>query len=500
MALQDILINLGIQVDDSQLKKADSSVSNLVGTMRQVVGAAASAFAVQQIFSFVNAIAQAGDAIGDTAERLGVSTDALQALGYAAERTGSSVEALQSSLQILGRNQGLALQGGAIAGQFRQLGVAFQTAQGQALPLEEVFQNVAERASQARSPAERMAIATRLLGRGAASLGPLLARGADGIRELRAQWLANGGGFTKEGIAAAGEFTDEMQNMHEQLNAVKSAIIVGVMPTVRELAGLWRRFVATLIEVNQKSNVLKIALGLVAVVAAQAAVMSIIAWLPFILILGAVALALDDLYQFFTGGNSVLGEFVDSIYGAGTAASSAASLVDDLTYAGNALADTFSSAFTSFNDDIGFAIGQIGEVFTWITGLDTEAVTLGATLDTIWDLFLVGLEYAKNQLFELIDGPIGQTLAAITGMDSFVAPGTSRQGNAETQQVQAGSVPANTRSAGGDSTNVTANANININGGADSAATAREVARAQSGVNDRAMRRARQELTPRRAA
>lgn len=506
MALQDMLITLGIQVDDSQLKKADQSVQGLVGQMRQFAAAAAGAFAFQQVVAFVDAIARAGDEIGDTAERLGVSTDALQALGYAAERTGSSAASLQASLQILGRNQGLALQGGAIAGQFRQLGVSFRDAAGRALPLEEVFQNVAERASQARSPAERMAIATRLLGRGAASLGPLLARGAEGIRELRAQFIANGGGFTEEGTQAAGEFVDIMQDAQVQMNSIKSAIIVNLMPTIRELDSLWRRFVATVREVNARSNILKVGLGVVASVAVAAALSALVAWAPVILSFLALALAVaavtvvfDDLYSFISGGNSVIGMFVDDIYGAGTAASTAASLVDDLTYASDALTDTVSSIFASFNDDIQFAIGKIGEAFQWFVDINNQAMELFSVFQQLWDPFTAGLEYARSQLVELVTGPAGQFLSRLADMNPFA--GAAARPNAEGgQTVQAGSVPANTRSAGGDSTNVTANANININGGADSAATAREVARAQSGVNDRAMRRARQELTPRSAS
>lgn len=485
MALQDILISLGIDVDDSGLKKADDSVSGLVNQVRGFASAAAAAFAVNRVYEFANATAAAADAVNDTAERIGISAQALQELGFAAQMSGSSTESLNASLQILGRNVGNALGGGSAARNFQSLGIALRDSAGNARPLGDVFQDIAQKASEARSPQERMAIATRLLGRNASSLAPLLASGAEGIEELRDVFNANGGGFTGEALDAAKQYNDQMDIINAQMNRLRGNILVALMPVIQNLISIWNRVRDALIEVDRRSNILRAALVVIGSIAAAAAVKTLIAWAPVLLQFAALALGvaaftlvMEDLWGFLNGQDSLIGSFIDRIYGIGTAANFA------------------QDAASGFEDGIQFIKDLIPDLTGDFRVFWEQINDVGSAFDFVKTIAVDALTVIIDKMNEFTSGGFGAILERVAGVANMVLPSLASAGAPAGEAA----VPMQrTRASGGATSIGGSNTTVNVTGVSSPQETARAVASATERSNSRNLLRMQQELTSRGA-
>jgi hypothetical protein len=92
------------------------------------------------------------------------------------------------------------------------------------------------------------------------------------------------------------------------------------MPVLEHFASALEHLGRQLIWMSQKTTILKTAMGLLGVAAAALAIKMVIAFGPAILTftaiaaaVGAVVLAMDDLYNLFTGGESITGRFFEGI-------------------------------------------------------------------------------------------------------------------------------------------------------------------------------------------
>ncbi len=320
MALRELIAIFGIKVDDSQLKRADSNLDDFVGKLKNfgsliaggAVGAAAGAF--------ITHVAHVGDEIGDTAERLGVSTDALQAFGLAAQLGGSSAEAMGMALGFLNDKIGDAARGGASAKEFQKLGIAFKDTNGNIRPTEEVFGDAADKISKLKTTAEQTTAAMNLFGRPGKQLVPLLSKGSKGLEEMRKQLKALGGGFSKEGVKASSDFADSMDKLAVVGKSWLSGVAVAFLPTIQKLVDWFSKATVAILEVANKSNIFQaimVALGAVLTVFAIQAAVAAAPLLLMALAIAAVVLIVDELITLFTGGKSIIGDTIDEIFGEG---------------------------------------------------------------------------------------------------------------------------------------------------------------------------------------
>lgn len=163
-----------------------SVVSGFVGGLVAGIGVQA----VGALGDFARSTMAAADDLGDLAERLGLSTDAVQRLESAFVAAGASPALMQSAMDKLNIGIGAFLQngGGPAKAAFEQLGIASQIASGQLAGGEQIFYAVAEAMQGVDSAAERARIATQLFGRGA---GPdmieVLSAGGDALRQYGAE-------------------------------------------------------------------------------------------------------------------------------------------------------------------------------------------------------------------------------------------------------------------------------------------------------------------------
>ena len=220
----------------SGLSGIGSVAKSLAGTVGIVGGAAGAA-----VFGFKKLVDEADD-LGDAAEKVGLSVDALYQLRRAADEAGSSAEELDAGFSTFTKSLGQARAGtGRMASFLKKVSPELLKQVKAAKSNEEAFNLIAGAAAKIEDPAKRAALATAAFGGAGVALAPLLARGKEGVDQLRAAVLKHAG--SQQAAADAAQKTKEaMGPLHDSIQSVKNSILVGLAPAFIKLAESASRF------------------------------------------------------------------------------------------------------------------------------------------------------------------------------------------------------------------------------------------------------------------
>lgn len=332
--LREVIAKFALDVDSSALHEVDEGLGGLLEGAKKFAKGFAAAFAVNEVKEFLVHMTELGDEIDKASIKLGISTDALQQWRYAAGLSGVDAGVLQGSLQFLQRNAFGAANGvKGSAAAFKLLGVHIKGSDGQLRSMEDLLPEMADGFKNIQNPMERSALATKLFGRAGIQLLPLLAEGSDGIAKMKDEFQALGGGASKEFVNQAKEANDQMDRMDLAMFSLKSRIAVSLLPTFLKLLQGVTDFVASSTKLAKQSNVIQAALLVLGAAAIAFGIKFAIGFAGPLLVAGAFAIAIafiilvvDDLITLFKGGKSVIGGFIDEMFGAGTAAELVAEL------------------------------------------------------------------------------------------------------------------------------------------------------------------------------
>jgi phage-related minor tail protein len=199
-----------------------------------LLGPVLAGISVGALAAFTKNAIDAVGGLGELADQLGVSTDALQALSLASTQAGISGEELQRGLAALTRKIADAATGEQTAATaFQRLGVAFQDAEGKARPTEAVLTDLAEKLKDIENPAERAAVATAMFGdRIGQKLIPLLSQGREGLVAMTAEALRFGTIASPELIAKADEAADKVAALTAGFTAFANNMLANVAPAI----------------------------------------------------------------------------------------------------------------------------------------------------------------------------------------------------------------------------------------------------------------------------
>lgn len=215
-----------LQAEDRTKAATASAKSNFASLEKQAAGlrtalqGLAGAFALRAGVNFARDTLATADALGEAAEKAGVTAEQLQVLRKSAELNGGSVEGMDRALarlqQTLG-TVGLQAQGlkdgidpAGLA--MQRLGVAVLDAGGQIRSTGQVLPEIIDRLQAVANPAERAALAADIFGR---RIGPelqiLINQGTGALRDMDAQMRATGALMSNDLVARAGELNDQLQ-------------------------------------------------------------------------------------------------------------------------------------------------------------------------------------------------------------------------------------------------------------------------------------------------
>lgn len=195
-----------------------------------LAGAAAGAFAASMVVDKVVQAATAGleyaSSLGEVAQQLGVTTNALQEYRYAGSQAGLATAEVDQALGQLTRRIGEAASGTkAQAEAFDKLGISVKDSNGEIIDAGEAIPQIADALQRIESPAERAAILMDLFGRSGQKLEPLLAGGSQAVNNLRNAAHELGIVLSEQQIQNADDTADKLSAVKQVLEAnIASAV------------------------------------------------------------------------------------------------------------------------------------------------------------------------------------------------------------------------------------------------------------------------------------
>ncbi len=222
--------------------------------MKKIAAAFASAFAIQKLVAFGNESLQMADAIGKTADSIGVGVEFLQRYQFVAQQAGLSTEEFNKSMQVFTKMTGEAATGtGEAKMALEALGVSLKKSDGQFKTTEELFIDFFKATDDIAEANKKAAYFADVFGR-AGVKNTVMAK--EGTPAMIALSKAATGVFSEETIRNAERFNDEMNRLNRKILTpmrAKMIEILGAYMDVAEGLGLIEPdpVVETIEEINQ---------------------------------------------------------------------------------------------------------------------------------------------------------------------------------------------------------------------------------------------------------
>jgi hypothetical protein len=434
VALRDLLVKFGIEVDgrqklddtDAKIRKTLSGVDALGRSLKRLGYYMTAGFLLRGIKSLVSGQLEAADAMKHNAEKLGITTDELQKYEYAASQTQVPTRELAVAMRFFNRSVGEAALGTKSAVKtFAQLGIHVKDAGGNVRPTNELLFEFSDKLKAVPSQALRTAYAMRTLGRGGSALLPVLQKGSKELKEIFKDVDELGGGFNDKFIQQSHEVDVQLRRLKMGWRSIYVAIATEVLPFVKRFTEHAIKNVKVLIDFAKHTYGVRTALaalasggvlfGLIRLLrifnpfkmGIKDLMMALLSNAPlvlFVTLLGLAYLAIDDLYTFMKGGDSVLGRFLDQIGGQGTALNFWYMLRD----AWNQLKPTIEPVIAALKDfgietikalidNLPAIISWGGQFATFVVAVIDSAITGVSTLGGLLaGVFSAGAEYIKG--------------------------------------------------------------------------------------------------------
>lgn len=312
-ALREIIASFGIEFDDKELEKGESSINGMIEKLKKFGPALAEAFVAKEVVEFGMGLAEQAEQLEIHAQVLGMSTDALQKWQFAANLSGVSADELQASLQKMSRTVVQAQGSGAKLGTAFK-GLDFKRADGTFKDTDELLTDVAATIGGMTDSTLQAAAAAQIFGRSGARMLPFLKKGAAGIAEMKAEVDDLGGGFNEEFIEKSKEMIQDSKRLDFALLGLKVNAVGPLIDLMAEFADGATKIVVELSKWIKNSNATKTALIVLGVAGAAALLPLLMGIAPIVL----GFLALEDAITFLTGGDSLIGDWVDENFGPGS--------------------------------------------------------------------------------------------------------------------------------------------------------------------------------------
>jgi hypothetical protein len=317
-ALREVIASFAVDFDkEGNLAKGDKHVDSFTEKLAEFGKGVIAAFAVEKILEFSKSVVEQADVLAKQSRALGISTADLQGWEHAAQLSGSSAEEFSDAFVKFNKNLAGAAGGtGPAADALLVFGVTAADLKTK-LPLE-LLDQVADGFGAVTDTTKRTAAVMALFGKTGNRLAPLLLEGSKGIAKLRAEVGELGASFDDAFLDNAQEVNDNVDRLKLGMHGLAIQILGPILPGLVRLTtgaiSATKGFVALI----KQTNIVRGGIGALAV-------KTIPLLMPLLSSLGAVALEvvapfliLEDALGFLVGDDSVLGDTLDRLGGAGT--------------------------------------------------------------------------------------------------------------------------------------------------------------------------------------
>ena len=211
--------------------------SSLRSGIRLLGGALAGITAAGGLAALVNRSLETADAIGKTADKLGVGVGALQELRHAASLAGVQQNTLDMALQRFTRRVGEAARGtGEAKEALASMGIALRDQNGHIRRSDELLGDVADALRSVEDPAERLRLAFKLFDSEGVAMVNMLRDGADGLAATRQRARDLGLVLEEDLIRGAEKAKDELEILGKVISTNLTRAILDLSPLIEDLS------------------------------------------------------------------------------------------------------------------------------------------------------------------------------------------------------------------------------------------------------------------------
>lgn len=239
-------VRLKIRADDKTKRAFRSVQSNLSGVTRGVgllqsrVGALVGIGGAGGIGLLIKRSIQWADTLGKTADKLGISTTALQEYRIAAELTGVPVNALDIGIQRFTRRLGEAAQGsGVLSGVLDKLNIELRNQDGTVRSTEAVLNDYADAIKNAESPQQQLLLAFKAFDTEGAALVNTLRDGGAGLDSLREKARQTGAILPSALVETATTINDRWTILNDIIGKKFKAAAISAADAALNLFGIF---------------------------------------------------------------------------------------------------------------------------------------------------------------------------------------------------------------------------------------------------------------------
>lgn len=233
LGLDSAEFTAGLNKANSGLDKFAKGAKIGLAAVAVAAAAAGTALAVAVKGAIDNA-----DEMSKTAQKVGVTTEALSRLNYAAGLSDVTLEQLSKGLGRLTQSMSQIAQGmaGPAKMAFDALGISAMDASGHLRSSDDVLADVAERFARMEDGATKTALAIALFGRSGADLIPMLNMGKSGLADLATEADRLGITLSTSTGRSAEAFNDSLTRLQSVFAGVINRIMVGILPALDEFS------------------------------------------------------------------------------------------------------------------------------------------------------------------------------------------------------------------------------------------------------------------------
>lgn len=323
-----------------------------------------------------------GDHIDKMSQKIGWSAEAYQKWDYVLQRAGTSVDSMAPVMKKLSSE---AVNNSEA---FQQLGISQEEVAN--MSQEELFARTIEALSGMENQTERTALASKLLGRGATELAPLLNGGTEAIEEQMKMAEEYGMVMSDESVKAAADFVDAQTTMSMTLKGLKTRLSSEFLPVVTDVMnGVAKMFAGDMSGLDDIKN------GIGEFVASIGEKIPGMIEAGGELLMGLVRGIAEKLPELATSAADMIRNFTENIGSDGNKGEMIAKAGELITSLAGALLESATTLIPAVIDGIFTIITQTD----WI-GLGTQVAT------TVWQ----GLQEIFPQVVEYVGTVVGDIM------------------------------------------------------------------------------------------
>jgi len=242
--LGSLLINLELQTAtlNKQVGTINKKFNSMTKTFKTVGAALAGAFAVRGIKDMVNSSLKLNDALGKTADRLGINVEVLQGLRFGAEQSGVGIATLEMALQRMTRRVSEAANGtGEAVKALKEMGIEAEDIAS--LSVDEQLNVLADALSGVENEADQVRLAMKLFDSEGVKLLNMLKDGSAGLSKYQKEAQDLGFVLSRDMIARMEQANDSMNRASKVGGVFSDMLATAVAPAISVVAEQFVTFV-----------------------------------------------------------------------------------------------------------------------------------------------------------------------------------------------------------------------------------------------------------------